>query len=128
MQFNCWKCGAKIEYPTGSRVMKRDTCPGCDGDLHACRNCQFYDRSKNNQCSEPQAEWVRDKEAANLCDYFQANPTLLALGSPSSKAADAKKKFDSLFKSCICTRESSPRPDASGSACEPAPLVGRRLS
>jgi hypothetical protein len=99
MQFHCWKCGERIEYPTGSRVGRRDTCPKCDADLHACRNCQFYDRSKNNQCSEPQAEWVRDKEAANLCDYYAPNPTLYARGdSLTSKADNAKKRFDSLFK------------------------------
>jgi len=98
MPFHCWKCGERIEYPTGSRVGRRDTCPKCDADLHSCRNCQFYDRSKNNQCSEPQAEWVRDKEAANLCDYFSPNPILSAAKRSSSPADDAKKRFDSLFK------------------------------
>ena len=79
--------------------MTRDTCPKCHSDLHACRNCQFYDPSKNNQCAEPQAEWTREKEAANYCDYFQPNLTLYARGDrPAFKADDAKKKFDSLFK------------------------------
>ena len=99
MQFNCWKCGEAIQVPTGNRVGNRDSCPRCDADLHACRNCQFYDPGKNNQCAEPQAEWTRDKEAANYCDYFSPNPTLLArAGQPSSKADHAKNKFDSLFK------------------------------
>ncbi|MFB3923775.1 MAG: hypothetical protein ACE145_18780 [Terriglobia bacterium] len=99
MAFNCWKCGEPIEYPTGSRVGRRDTCPRCDADLHSCRNCRFYDPSKNNQCSEPQAEWVRDKEAANLCDFYSPNPVLTARGgSPTSKTDDPRKKFDSLFK------------------------------
>ena len=100
MQFNCWKCGEAIQVPTGNRVGNRDSCPACDADLHACRNCQFYDPGKNNQCAEPQAEWTRDKEAANYCDYFSPNPTLFARNNrPASKADDAKKKFDSLFKS-----------------------------
>ena len=100
MQFCCWKCDERIEYPTGSRVGRRDSCPKCDADLHSCRGCQFYDRSKNNQCSEPQADWVRDKEAANYCDYFHPNPILMAKGGRSgSVAEDVKKKFDSLFKS-----------------------------
>jgi hypothetical protein len=99
MQFHCWKCGERIEYPTGSRVGRRDACAQCDADLHACRQCQFYDRSKNNQCSEPQAEWVRDKEAANLCDYYSPNPVLSASNRGTSPAESAKKKFDSLFKS-----------------------------
>jgi hypothetical protein len=80
-------------------VGSRDACPSCDRDLHACRNCDFYDTSKNNQCSEPQAEWQRDKEAANYCDYFRPNQRLNRGGSRAAPAAsDAKKKFDSLFK------------------------------
>jgi hypothetical protein len=100
MMFNCWKCGEKIEFPSGSRVGRRDSCPRCDADLHCCRNCRFYDPGKHNQCSETQAEWVGDKQAANYCDYFEPNPTLLASGEQTgSRAGDAKKKFDSLFKS-----------------------------
>ncbi len=98
MSFSCWKCGEKIEYPSGSPVGKRDTCPKCDADLHCCRNCRFYDPGKHNQCSETQAEWVRYKEESNHCDYFSPNPVLMARDAAPSKASDAKKKFDSLFK------------------------------
>ncbi len=100
MQFDCWKCGQGIQYPTGSRVGNRDTCSRCDADLHCCRNCQHYDPGKHNQCSETQADWVRDKEAANYCDYFYPNPVLLAKGGRAGSATDdVKKKFDNLFKS-----------------------------
>ena len=99
MFFNCWKCNTKIEYPAGSRIGTRDTCPGCDSDLHACRNCRFFDPGKHNQCTETQAEWVREKGAANYCGYFQPNPSLLAgARRAESKADEAKKRFDSLFK------------------------------
>ncbi len=99
MQFSCWKCGEVIELQPAGRVAARDACLRCDIDLHCCRNCQFYDPSKNNQCAEPQAVWVREKEAANYCDYFRPNPVLLARSRrPATKAEDAKKKFDSLFK------------------------------
>ena len=99
MFFNCWKCGTKIEYPSGSRVGTRDVCPKCDADLHACRNCQFCDPGKHNQCAEPQAEWVRDKEAANYCGYFKPNPTLLASADrPASKPNDAKTRLHLLFR------------------------------
>jgi hypothetical protein len=97
MQFNCWKCGEVIQYPTGSRVGNRDACPKCDTDLHSCRNCQHYDPGKHNQCTENQAEWVRDKEAGNYCDYFSPGAVLRA-SKRSSPATEAKKKFDSLFK------------------------------
>jgi len=98
MIFSCWKCGKTIEYPSGNPVGKRDTCTKCDADLHVCRNCQYYHPEKHNQCSEPQAEWVRDKEAANYCDYFHPNLILMARGEPSSPADSATKKFHSLFK------------------------------
>ncbi len=98
MQLQCGKCHAviKVDAP---RVGLRDVCPSCDADLHTCRNCKFYDPTKHNQCAEPQADWVRDKEGANYCDYFSPNPVLLAgEGRASAKADEAKKKFDSLFK------------------------------
>jgi len=105
MTFRCWKCDATIDLPAGGRVGSRDACRRCDSDLHSCRNCDFYDPSKNNQCSEPQAEWQRDKEAGNYCDYFRpavGPPVDLAAAKGHTRAApavsDAKKKFDSLFK------------------------------
>ena len=98
MRFSCFKCGKQIDVP--ERVMTRDTCPNCDADLHCCRNCRFYDTGKHNECAETQAEWVRDKEASNYCDYFQPNPVLLAKGSGpgAGKQDDARNRFDSLFK------------------------------
>jgi hypothetical protein len=95
----CWKCGHAIKVASGNRVGTREACPQCDSDLHACRNCRHYDPAKHNQCVETQAEWVRDKEAGNYCDYFW--PGALRRASPpvsSGGADDAKETFDSLFK------------------------------
>jgi len=95
----CWKCGYAVEIASSNRVTTRDACPQCDSDLHACRNCRHYDPAKNNQCAETQAEWVRDKEAANYCDYFSPGAARRAGAlRPSSGVDDAKKRFDSLFK------------------------------
>ena len=33
-------------------------------------NCKFYDEGKHNKCSEPNSEWVGDKEKRNYCEYF----------------------------------------------------------
>ena len=93
----CWKCGTEIQLVASTRVLKNDSCPSCDRDLHVCRNCRFHDPSAHNQCIETQAEWVRDKEKANYCDYFEAAKTsATARGSKSS--GDAKSKFDKLFR------------------------------
>ena len=106
MHFSCFRCGETIEVTAAAnRVGTRDTCPRCDADQHSCRNCRFYDPAKHNQCAETQAEWVRDKEASNYCDYFSPGPASIwvapATARPDasrSPADDAKKKFDSLFK------------------------------
>jgi hypothetical protein len=95
----CWKCGANIELKPGERVTSRDECTQCGADLHSCRNCRFYDTSRNNQCAEPQAEWVRNKEASNYCDYFEPSSRAAARIASSSASENAKKKFDSLFRS-----------------------------
>lgn len=96
----CWKCGDAVVFAPGARMGSREACSRCDADLHCCKNCEFYDPAKHNQCNESQAEWVRDKEAANYCDYFRPAPRRTALTSfSSSNPEDAKKKFDSLFRS-----------------------------
>lgn len=100
MQFACWKCGASIAVETGGKIGRTAECPECSADLHCCRNCQFYDTSKNNQCAEPQAEWTPNKESANHCEYFQPaqGRSMGGRHSGGSSKEDIKKKFDSLFR------------------------------
>lgn len=98
MRISCWQCGETLERLGVGRVGKRESCAKCDADLHCCRNCRFFDPSVHNQCRETQAEWVKEKDRANYCDYL--DPTE-ALGPPrrsSSSSSDIKKKFDDLFK------------------------------
>lgn len=73
----------------------RDYCPRCDRPLHSCRNCEFYDPSFNNQCREPMAERVVEKERANFCDYFAPRPTG---ARPPAPTVDARETLDALFK------------------------------
>ncbi len=95
---NCWKCGTEIEPVAGTlKIMKADACPSCDSELHVCRNCRFYDPYAHNECKEPQVEWVRDKEKANYCDYFE--PTAIAkFAERRGSSASAKSAFNKLFK------------------------------
>ena len=99
--FSCFKCGEVVRLASGDKVRLRDTCPQCSADLHCCLNCKFYDPHVHNQCRETQAEWVRYKDEANHCDYFE--PLLSAGRSPGQKSGmagsqAARKKFDDLFK------------------------------
>jgi len=68
-QYLCWKCGTSIEglpLPL-SRLAK---CPNCEAELHVCKLCEFYDEHVAEQCQETIADYVKDKESANFCEYF----------------------------------------------------------
>lgn len=92
---SCYACGHRFEPP--SPLTRRDECPSCGRDLHCCRNCRFYDPAVNNQCREPQAEWVADREKANFCDYFQP-ASRDVVTAPTAPAADARARFNALFR------------------------------
>lgn len=95
---HCWKCGTEITDISGARkVLKTDSCPNCQFDLHACRNCRFYDLGAHNECQETQAEWVRDKEKANYCDYFEPKKTS-SQAIPTSSTDNVKSALDKLFR------------------------------
>lgn len=76
-------------------MSRRDDCPNCHRDLHACVQCKYYDRSSHNQCREPQSEWVADKEAANFCGFFEFGREVEDERAAQDKA---KKRLDDLFK------------------------------
>lgn len=90
----CYNC--QTEIPLEAKVTRNATCPKCLAYLHCCRNCRFYDPNAHNQCREPQAEWVKDKEAANYCDFFE--PGAVGNVSRDSRKEAAKKNLDDLFK------------------------------
>lgn len=92
---NCFHCNREVKI-TG-RVARLDSCPQCYRDLKVCRNCNFYDQVAPQQCREPQAELVRDKEKANYCDFFTPNNRSNSANT-QSKADDARSAFDNLFK------------------------------
>jgi len=88
----CFSCGNELEI--NNKPGRRDECPSCGADLKVCRNCQFYDSTAYNECREPAADRVVDKEKANFCDYF-------VFGGASKQKEEnkdkAKKELDDLF-------------------------------
>ena len=89
----CFSCGAKKAFE--GVVSREATCESCRAYLHCCRNCRFYEPSAYNECSEPMAERVVDKEAANFCDYFEASSEQSA---SQVQGAGAKEALEKLFK------------------------------
>ncbi|MGZ3691505.1 MAG: hypothetical protein ACXVAX_08375 [Pseudobdellovibrio sp.] len=67
----------------------------CRSDLHVCKNCEFYDPKSYNECREPSADVVREKERANYCDFFSARQSA---NSAQDEKAKLKAAADALFK------------------------------
>ena len=89
----CAACQQELEV-TG-RVGRRDECPHCHADLHACVQCYFYDEAYHNACREPQAERVLEKTRSNFCGYF-----VLGRGDVArdQEKESIKQALDDLFK------------------------------
>lgn len=89
---NCWYCAKQL---TPLDYGREDTCTQCGRDTKVCKGCQFYDKNAHNECREPQAERVLDKERSNFCDYFKPGMPL----SQASSTRDAMKSAaEALFK------------------------------
>jgi hypothetical protein len=65
-------------------------------DVRVCKNCAHYDINSYNECHEPQAERVVDKEKGTFCDYFRLSGGSEIEGSPSKE--DTLADLDNLFK------------------------------
>jgi hypothetical protein len=79
-QLLCHRCGASLSA-LSLPLSRRDECPTCRAELHVCRMCVHYAPRWTRGCDEDDAPEVRDKSAANFCDYFV----------PSRNAFDAGK-------------------------------------
>lgn len=88
----CHACGATSEVP--APVSRRESCSRCGAELHCCLNCTFHDRSAYNECREPTAERVVDKDRSNFCDYFA--PTVVA-ATKAATGVGATTDLERLF-------------------------------
>ena len=90
----CHKCGKKTEG-NSTQVGLRDEC-ACGADLHVCMNCTHYDAGSYNECKEPVAERVREKDRANFCDHFSPSGSSKTATGPQKQ--DLRAAAEALFK------------------------------
>jgi hypothetical protein len=90
------RCGFCGEDLGAGPFGRREECPRCGRDVHCCLNCRFHDPHAPNECREPQAELVLERDRANFCDFF--SPKEGASGPTPDPAAEARRKLDALFK------------------------------
>ena len=99
MAYYCWTCKNEIwfDVKVGVKVGRRDACMHCGADLHVCKNCALHDPNIHNQCREPEAQFIRDRETANFCPHFDFRNSDAA-PKDNDQVATAKAKLDALFK------------------------------
>ena len=112
----CWKCGASIsDLPLP--LSRRASCAACGAQLHACKLCKFYDKTRSNQCQEPIAELVYEKDKANFCELFQAKANAYR-ACDTAAAETARSELDALFGGNATGSISSSDPDQAKSELE----------
>jgi hypothetical protein len=92
----CYRCGASLAA-LSLPLARLDECPKCRVSLHVCRMCERFTTRNQKGCTEQDAPDVRDKKAANFCDYFKPTPRAF---EPAEQAAEqaAKSALGELFK------------------------------
>ena len=99
-----WRCHYCQTSLSAQIVTKNRLCPTCGSDLHACKNCHFYNEDLSSKCSEPDSPWVRDRGSFNECTYcdFRTLDPKAGLSEKSaelaSEAEKAKAAFRALFR------------------------------
>ena len=88
---HCFSCGKDLGVL--DTIGRRDECDSCGADLHVCKNCRFYDVNSYNECREPSADVVREKERSNFCDYFEPNSGTVKKDNRDDLLAQAEALF-----------------------------------
>jgi DNA-directed RNA polymerase subunit RPC12/RpoP len=92
--YSCWKCGSQL-LDLLLPLPRHEECPHCGSQLHVCRMCVYFDTAVAQQCREPVADPVSDKQRANFCGYFQINPHAFTVSSDQTTAS--RRQVDALF-------------------------------
>lgn len=91
----CFRCGAPLAH-LSLPLSRQDSCRECGAYLHVCRMCRSFDKGAVDQCTEDDAERVKEKELPNFCDWFVASEG--AFDPAARKEHDeARAALDSLF-------------------------------
>ncbi len=98
MAYYCHSCHNEqiFDVKVGVKVGRQDACPHCGVDLHVCKNCRLWDPAIHNQCREPEAAFIRERDRANFCMHFDMKDG----DAPTEDKSldDAKAKLANLFK------------------------------
>lgn len=89
----CTSCGAQAP----ATINFTSSCTKCNGDLHTCRQCNYFDPSAHFECSRKITARIVNKNARNTCELF-APRTVIERQTSSGAPTDARAAFAKLFK------------------------------
>lgn len=94
-QVRCHACRVELEFD--DPIGRSSRCPSCASELRCCLDCRFYDVSSYNECAEPSAERVLEKDRANFCDQFSP---AAASGAPArnTPSTGGLSELEKLFR------------------------------
>ena len=92
-KLKCFSCHKDLELTAAAKIMRNEECPHCYASLHSCKMCQFYDQTAYNECREPSADRIVEKDKSNFCDYL-----MLSGGDSGNKQSAAEDAAKALFK------------------------------
>lgn len=93
IKLTCFNCNKELNF--AGNIGRREECPHCRSDVHVCKNCEHYDAKVYHECRETSADFVREKDRANFCDYFTPRK---GGGGGVDKAAALRAAAEALFK------------------------------
>ncbi|NQV71321.1 MAG: hypothetical protein HQ498_14945 [Pseudohongiella sp.] len=95
VDIQCWKCGSELKNLL-LPFSRYEECSTCNADLHACIACKNYNPAVADACREERADFVLEKDKANFCDFFKANPKPFRK-QDNVEARQAKARLANLF-------------------------------
>lgn len=94
MKIACYKCNTELQLDQASNISRSEECSKCYSNIRSCMMCTFYSTSSYNECKEPTADRILEKEKANFCDHYK-----LGFGhAPAGKVEENLSAANALFK------------------------------
>ncbi|MBT4791988.1 MAG: hypothetical protein HON90_10485 [Halobacteriovoraceae bacterium] len=94
MAIICYHCKEEIKLENTASISRSEECEQCAANIRNCFMCNFYDKNSYNECREPTADRIVDKEKANFCDFYKVNQR----GKYNSEKEIALNAAEALFK------------------------------
>ena len=95
MVSRCSQCGSVLQ-PTDDLNAR---CSKCGFELHACKQCTYFDPSSRFECMKPIPERVARKDQRNQCTFYSMRVSVeKETSTPGARVEDARKAFENLFK------------------------------